>query len=241
MSTKPFHIYIGYDTREDIAYQVARHSLLKRSSVPIEVIPLKMKELREKGIFTREWDKLQSTEFTYTRFLVPYLNNYQDWAMFVDCDFLFTTDIAKLIALIPKPGSDEEKNTALMCVHHNYVPDEAVKMDGKVQTQYPRKNWSSMILFNCGHPLNRTLTPEVVSKETGAFLHRFQWITDDSLIKPIDYTWNFLEGWYKKYEDGSLPAAIHYTRGGPWFEEYKNCDYAPEWEREKADLSSSSS
>jgi len=227
MSSQPFRIYIGWDAREIIAYDVAKYSLERHSSVKIEVIPLILKDLTEQGLMTRPWDPVQSTEFTYTRFLVPHLAGYSGWAMFVDSDFLYTSDIKKLIDQI-------DDRYAIMCVQHDYQPKCTVKMDGKVQTSYPRKNWSSMILFNCGHPANKAVTPELVNKETGAYLHRFTWIQDDALIGNIDYTWNFLVGWYNKPEDGTIPAALHYTLGGPWFDEYKNCEFSDLWEAEKA-------
>ena len=100
-------------------------------------------------------------------------------------------------------------------------------MEGAVQTLYPRKNWSSMVLYNCGHPANRALTAEVVNRETGAFLHRFQWLGDD-LIGSVPETWNWLEGWCDKPKTGH-PKVIHYTRGGPWFENWRDVDYADLW------------
>ncbi|PWA52678.1 protein CDI [Artemisia annua] len=150
--TKPFKIFIGYDTREDLAYEVCRFSLLKRSSIPLEVIPIKQTELRAENLFWRERNKLESTEFSFTRFLTPYLANYEGWALFVDCDFLYLADIKELVDEI-------DEKYAIMCVKHDYKPSEGTKMDGAVQTVYPRKNWSSMVLYNCGHAKNRVLSP----------------------------------------------------------------------------------
>ncbi|KAG1359122.1 protein CDI [Cocos nucifera] len=222
----PFKVFVGYDSREDVAFEVCRHSLLKHASVPVEVIPLKQPALRAAGLYSRERDPTESTEFSFTRFLTPYLTGYRGWAMFVDCDFLYTADIKELIDLI-------DDRYAIMCVHHEYSPKDGVKMDGVVQTVYPRKNWSSMVLYNCGHPKNRVLTPELVSSETGAFLHRFVWL-EDSDIGSVPYVWNFLVGHNKVDEEDpkTFPKAIHYTLGGPWFEAYKDCEFGDLWLKE---------
>ncbi|RXH93777.1 hypothetical protein DVH24_015844 [Malus domestica] len=119
---------------------------------------------------------------------------------------------------------------AIMCVQHEYTPKETTKIDGAVQTVYPRKNWSSMVLYNCRHPKNKVLTPEVVNAQTDAFLHRFQWLEDEE-IKSIPFTWNFLEGHNQVVENDpeTFPKAIHYTRGGSWFEAWKGCEFADLW------------
>ena len=224
---KPFKIFVGYDPREDIAYEVCHHSILKRSSIPVEITPIVQSDLRTNGLYWRERGQLESTEFSFTRFLTPHLANYDGWAMFVDCDFLYLADIKELRDLI-------DDKYAIMCVQHDYTPKEATKMDGAVQTVYPRKNWSSMVLYNCGHPKNKVLTPEVVNTQTGAFLHRFQWLEDEE-IGSIPFVWNFLEGHNKVVEGDTttFPKAIHYTRGGPWFEAWKNCEFAELWLKEK--------
>jgi lipopolysaccharide biosynthesis glycosyltransferase len=218
-------IFVGYDPREDIAYRVCEYSIKARSQ-GVEVIPLKQSELREAGIYTREPDTLSSTEFTFTRFLVPHLTEYTGWAIFCDCDFLFQCDVEEIF----KQAQDQY---AVMCVQHDYTPPEGDKMDGCKQLPYPRKNWSSLILWNCGHPANRALTPEAVSSEqhTGQFFHRFQWLPDD-LVGPITHEYNWLVNWYHEPEDGR-PKAIHYTEGGPWFDNYKFCEYGYQWAEEK--------
>jgi lipopolysaccharide biosynthesis glycosyltransferase len=218
-----FRVFIGWDSREDIAYQVARRSILRHASVPVEVTPIKLDELVEKGLYTREIDPLASTEFTYSRFLTPYLAQYEGWALFCDCDFLFFDDVAKLEHYM-------NPDHAVVCVHHDYTPKEATKMDGVPQSAYPRKNWSSFMLFNCAHPATRQLTPELVNRESGAYLHRMQWAKDEE-IGELPYRWNWLEGWYDKPDTG-YPAAVHYTRGGPWFDDWQDVDYAEEWRAE---------
>lgn len=225
MASRPFPVYVGFDPREAIAYDVCRHSILTRASAPVEVLPLVQSELRERKLYWRTGDPLASTEFTYTRFLVPALTGYAGWALYCDCDFLWLDDIRKLIALA-------DERYAAMCVHHDHRPTEAMKMDGRVQTLYPRKNWSSLILYNCGHPANAALTPEVVNRETGSFLHRFSWLKDEE-IGAIPETWNWLEGWSSKPATGH-PSVVHYTRGGPWFEKWQDVDYGDLWLREEA-------
>lgn len=220
-------IFIGWDSREDIAYQVAKHSIEKHASVPVEIIPLKQHVLRKTGLYTRDIDQLASTEFTFTRFLIPELCNFNGWALFIDCDFVAIDDVAKLF-------DQADDQYAVMCAHHDYTPKEGVKMDGKQQTVYPRKNWSSMMLINCSHTSNQKLTQEVVNDETktGAYFHRFSWL-DDSEVGELSHEWNWLVGWYKEPDDGS-PKFLHYTEGGPWFEDYRNCEYNYEWYEAKS-------
>jgi hypothetical protein len=225
MASRPFPVYVGFDPGEAVAYDVCRHSILARTRTPVDVVPLVQAELRADKLYWRTGDPLASTEFTYTRFLVPALAGYAGWALYCDCDFLWLDDIAKLIALA-------DDRYAAMCVHHDHRPTEAMKMDGRVQTLYPRKNWSSLILYNCGHPANAALTLEVVNRETGSFLHRFSWL-DDALIGAIPETWNWLEGWSAK-PAGGHPNVVHYTRGGPWFDKWKAVDYGDLWLREAA-------
>lgn len=214
-------VFVGYDVREDIAYQVCEYSI-KKHNPSIEVIPLKQKELRDAGLYTRPIDPLSSTEFTFTRFLVPYLTDYKGWAVFIDCDFVFTDDVKKLF-------DEADNNYAVMVVKHDYTPKENLKMDGCKQLPYPRKNWSSTILWNCAHPSNKFVTPEIVNSQTGQFLHRFQWL-QNSEIGELKPEWNWLAGWYNEPQHGQ-PKAIHYTEGGPWFKEYRRCPYHKIWKQ----------
>jgi lipopolysaccharide biosynthesis glycosyltransferase len=225
-------IYVGWDSREDIAFQVARHSILKRTKSDVEVVPIKQYELRTAGIYNRPIDKKASTEFSLTRFAVPILNDYKGWAIFVDCDFLWLSDVKEIFDMA-------DDKYAVMCVHHDYKPKEEVKMDGKQQFVYPRKNWSSMMLWNCGHPSNKKLTKEVLNNETTPFLHRFRWLKDEE-VGEIPYQYNYLEGWYKTND----AKVVHYTRGGPWFENgyipddiglksWNDVDYGKEWRQEE--------
>lgn len=223
--TDPFRIYIGWDQREPEAYDVARHSLEARASIPVRVEPIKLPDLRARGLYWRTEDPLASTEFTYSRFLTPALAGFRGWALFCDCDFLWLGDIAGLAEYMRTPK-------AVYCVQHDYVPTETVKMDGKAQTVYPRKNWSSLMLFNCDHPAVQSLTPEVVNRESGAYLHRMQWVADED-IGALPVEWNWLEGWNEKPASGT-PKAVHFTRGGPWFKEWQDVDYGELWLAERA-------
>ncbi|BBC71342.1 conserved hypothetical protein [Altererythrobacter sp. B11] len=224
MTEKDFlKVFVGYDSREDIAWQVCRHSLLRHSGHEVAVVPLRQKVLRELGLYQRPLDKMASTEFSLTRFLTPYLAATSGWVVFCDCDFLFTADVRGVLE-----GLDSSK--AVYCVQHDYTPSFDIKMDNRKQTTYPRKNWSSFMVFNCDHPDVKALTPDVVNSATPAFLHRFDWVSHDDAIGALDLDWNFLEGEYPKPE--KQPRVIHYTNGGPWFAEWQSVDYADLWRAE---------
>lgn len=213
-------VYIGYDSREDIAYRVARESLLRHSSIPLEIIPIVQSELRASGLYWRENDPLSSTEFSFTRFLVPHLAGFTGWAVFMDCDFLARGDIATIT---------DYADGALAClvVKHDYRPPETVKMDGKAQHVYHRKNWSSFMFINCGHEQVKRLTPKVVNEQTGMYLHQFEWLRDD-MIGSLPIAFNYLEGWHTK-ADCPNPLFVHFTRGGPWFKDWMDVEYGKEW------------
>jgi len=227
-----FNIYVGWDSREDIAYQVCEHSILRRTfRKKVNVVPLKQHELREQKIYWREIDKLASTEFTFTRFLVPYLNDYTGWAVFCDSDMVWLSDACELIK------AELDPSNAVYVVKHDYNPPEGIKMDGQLQLPYPRKNWSSMMIFNCKHPSCRQLDLDTVNSETGAYLHRFEWCSDDE-IGELGPEWNWLVGHYKEGIDGK-PKVLHYTEGGPWFENMRDCEYDHIWKKEVINLYSS--
>jgi len=213
-------VFIGYDPREESAYQVCRESLARQSSILLGIHPIKQSEMREKNLYWREKDALSSTEFTFTRFLVPHLMGYEGWAIFMDCDFLWRGDIAEIEQYM-NPAH------AVCVVKHNYAPKETMKMDGQVQTQYARKNWSSFMLINCEHPSVKTLTLHAVNNASGLFLHRFHWL-DDNDIGELPIKFNYLEGWYTK-DDEPNPLGVHFTRGGPWFKDYVDVEYGDEW------------
>ena len=216
-------VFVGHDPREDIAWQVCRHAIL-RHGPGLAVHPLRQDALRELGLYTRPPDARASTAFSLTRFLTPWLAAHDGWSLFADCDILFTVDVQRMLA-----GLDPGK--AVHVVQHDYVPRQATKMDGQVQASYPRKNWSSLMLFNGAHPAVRALTPTMVNRLTPAQLHRLEWVGDDAAIGALDPSWNLLVGEYEP--PAQEPFGIHYTNGGPWFAETRGVDYAALWEAER--------
>lgn len=222
-----FKIFIGWDSREDIAYQVCKNSILRRSSLPVDIIPIKQSELRQSGLYTREVDSLSSTEFTFTRFFVPYLNNYQGSAIFMDCDFLWLCDIKEVFDLF-------DPNYAVQVIKHNYLPKDGIKMDGQVQHLYPKKNWSSMILWNCEHSANINLQPDFLNRAAGSTLHQFKWLKNDE-VGELPHHYNWLNGWYHEPRDGS-PKAIHFTEGNVYFPGFENVEYGSLWKKEFKEL-----
>lgn len=221
-------VFIGWDSREALAYDVCRHSIEAHASDGVMIRPLKERALRAMGVYWRPADPLASTEFTYTRFLVPALANYEGWALFADCDILFRADVGELFDLA-------DDRFAAMVVKHDHRPAATRKMAGQAQTSYPRKNWSSVILWNCRHPANRILSPEIVNHQTGAFLHRFQWL-EDAQIGALPLGWNYLIGWNTR-EQCPEPKAAHFTEGIPGIHPGHDSDeYAGEWFRAVSQL-----
>jgi len=222
-------IFIGYDTREDVAFRTLAYSIRKRASVPVSIAPIKLKEVREQGLYTRERGPTESTEFSLTRFLVPALSGYKGWSVFMDCDMLCRTDIAGLTAEI---GRQADKS--LLVCHHDYTPSPQRKFLNQIQTAYPRKNWSSVMVMN--NERCRALTPEYVNAASGLDLHRFNWLKAGDAIGELELEWNWLVTEYAYNPDARI---AHFTRGGPWFDEYRDCDYADEWFRERDSMGSS--
>ncbi len=212
---KTIPIFIGYDYRERAAANVLIDSLYQKSSFPLSITPLITDQLVKRGFHNRDRDEKQSTEFSFTRFLVPYLMNYEGWAIFLDCDMLCQTDIAKLW---------EQRNDiySLMCVKHEHIPNEKKKFLGEIQTAYPKKNWSSLMLMNCQKC--KELTINYVNKASGLDLHRFNWLSDDNEVGEIKGDgWNYLVGVNKEEDENKLKnkALVHWTLGGPWFKGQK--------------------
>lgn len=213
-------IFIGYDPTQDIAYEVLRFSLQKHATEPIDVIKLDAAELD----FERPHDPLQSTPFTYTRFLVPYLCGYEGIALFMDSDMLALGDIAELFHL-------SMTGLALRVRQHDYAPIETTKMGGKVQTQYPRKNWSSLMLMNCGEL--QAWTKDAAQTQSGAWLHRFEPIPDEK-IGDLSPEWNVLDVM------SGPTKLLHYTSGGPWLEGCENAPHADLWHKYRSEYEAAS-
>jgi len=207
-------IVVGFDAREAIAYHTFCQSVLEKSSEPVSFMPLAPNTLRG----YQEMHSDGSNAFIYSRFLTPFLRDYQGWAIFADGDMICCDDIAKLWA-----QRDETK--ALLVVKHNYKTKAKGKYLGNKNEDYPRKNWSSLMLWNCAHPKHRILDPEFVMHATGAQLHRFTWL-DDSDIGSLEAGWNWLT---TEYPDNADAHLLHYTLGTPCFIDYRNCDMADVW------------
>jgi lipopolysaccharide biosynthesis glycosyltransferase len=212
--SKMIRITIGYDEREAIAYHTFCQSILEKSSQPLSFTPLVLTSLPE---YT-EKHLDGSNSFIYSRFLTPSLFDFQGWAIFADGDMICQDDIAQLWAL-----RDETK--AVMCAKHDYRSKVQQKYLGNKNQDYPRKNWSSVVLWNCGHPDNRILTPEFVQNKSGSFLHRFSWLKEDQ-IGEIDLSWNWLT---TEYPDNYKAKLLHFTLGTPCFEDYWSCEMSEEW------------
>lgn len=213
-------VFVGYDPREAVAFHVLSHSIISRSSLPVEIVPIALSTLKE--AMWRERDPKQSTDFSFSRFLTPYLAGYEGWAIFMDCDVLCLDDIAKLWAL-------RDDKWSVMCTKHDHDPKEDVKFLGAVQTRYQKKNWSSVMMFN--NPKCTALTPDYVNTASGLELHRFHWLGDDEKIGSIPLAWNHLVGYSDMPEEGI--SMLHYTEGGPYFEDYKDTPFAAEWFAER--------
>jgi hypothetical protein len=212
-------VFIGYDPREAVAFSVLAYSIQARASEPVMIAPLMLSQL--KAVLTRERHPLQSTDFSFSRFLAPYLSDYAGWSVFMDCDMLMLDDIAALYRL-------RDERYAVMVVKHDHVPKETVKFLGEPQSKYEKKNWSSVILFN--NSRCRALTPEYVNSASGLELHQFKWLGDDGLIGALPDRWNHLVGYSAPRRDAAL---VHYTLGGPYFDAYRDCEYSREWFAER--------
>lgn len=212
-------VFIGYDPREAVAYNVLAHSIHVRASAPVSVTPLMLSQL--KAVLTRERHPLQSTDFSFSRFLTPYLSGFSGWSVFMDCDMLVLRDIAELWKL-------RDERYAVMVVKHDHVPKESVKFLGEPQSKYEKKNWSSVMLFN--NARCRALGPDYVNRASGLELHQFKWLESDELIGALPDAWNHLVGYNPPRGDAAL---VHYTLGGPYFPEYADCEYAEAWRAER--------
>jgi hypothetical protein len=217
----PVPIFIGFDPRERAATNVLIDSLMHNSSVPLSITALVTSQLVAQRLYWRERAPKQSTDFSFTRFLVPHLMGYKGWAIFMDCDMLCRGDINKLWA-------QRDDNYALLCVQHDHQPNESRKFLGEVQSAYPKKNWSSLMLLNCSRCTS--LTPEYVNTASGLDLHRFHWLSGNHEIGAIQGGWNHLVEVQNPALAKDSPL-LHWTLGGPWFRELRTMGgpLAAEW------------
>ena len=220
------NIYIGFDTREEVAFDTLAYSIRRRSSVPVAIHPIKLREVQARGLYTRPRGPTESTEFSLTRFLVPALSEFKGWSVFMDCDMLCRADIAGLAAEI-----ERQADKALLVCKHDYTPSPERKFLNQVQTAYPRKNWSSVMVLN--NARCRALTPEYVNSASGLDLHRFNWLPGEGAIGELELEWNWL---VSEYRHNAKAKIAHFTRGGPWFEPFRDCDYADEWFSERESM-----
>lgn len=210
------NVYIGYDSTESLAYHVLCHSIAARSSMPVTFTPIQRSTLLD--LYARPREDNESTDFSMTRFLAPFLGRYQGWGIYMDCDMLCLADIAELWKM-------RDYRYAVQCVQHDYTPKSIIKMRGNEQAAYPKKNWSSLMLMNFAKCVN--LTPSKVSTASGAYLHQFKWVDHECEIGDLPVEWNHLVGEYELPE--KTPKMLHWTLGGPWWPEFQATEYAKQW------------
>jgi lipopolysaccharide biosynthesis glycosyltransferase len=210
-------IYIGYDENSPVTYHVCSNSIIRKSTTPVALIPLVLPSLPYNETHTDG-----SNRFVYSRFLVPYLQNFTGWALFIDGDMVVTDDITTLFTEFLDPSK------GVVVVKHSYTTNSKIKYLNHTNDDYPRKNWSSVILWNCSYYKNKILTPKTISESTGSFLHRFSWL-DDFEIGELPIEWNWLPD-----EFGENPKAkiIHYTLGAPCFNGYETTPMNELWHQE---------
>ena len=225
MNISQFQIFIGYDPREQDAYNVCKYSIERNSLIKGEPLVHKLysKEIME---YNRDWGEPQSTDFTFTRFWVPYLSKFTGYSIFCDCDFLFLVDPSDVLI-------DVDPQKAVSVVQHpGYIPNSQLKMDGIPQQIAYIKNWASFIVFNNEHPKNKILTPEYLNNHRpGLDFHQLRWL-DDEDIGSLPMEWNCLDDYYHL----KSPNAIHYTDGGPWFDGYESTMYSDLWSKYYAEM-----
>ena len=214
----PIPVFVGYDPREAIAYHTCVNSIIRHASQPVAIIPIALNLFQD----YKETHTDGSNHFIYTRFLVPHLMGFKGWAIFIDGDMIVRGDIVELWNL-------REVDKDVMVVKHEYQTRMPVKYLGAKNENYPRKNWSSVILWNCNSFPNRQLTPEFVQKSSGSFLHRFSWLDDDR-IGELPPEWNWLPDEYGANTEAKL---LHYTLGTPCFQEFADTPQGNEWHRER--------
>jgi len=209
-----FKIYVGFDQKEAIAYHAFCQSLIEKSSIPIQITPLALNNL---NLYSERHND-RSNDFVYSRFLTPFLNDYDGWALFVDGDMICQSDIRELFEL-------RDASKALMVVKHDYKTKQEKKYLGNINENYPRKNWSSVILWNCNHPKHKVLSPDFVKNQTGKYLHRFSWLDDEEIGElPIEWNWLAIE-----YDENPNAKIVHYTLGTPCFNDYRDSSMSNLW------------
>lgn len=214
LESEKINLFVGYDPNESIAYHVLVQSIVENTSIPVSITPVVKKQI--KG-FRRAKGKFESTEFSITRFFTPWLSDYTGWSLFIDCDFLLFGDLKELWDL-------RDERYSIMVCKHDYRPKHETKFLNNIQTVYEKKNWSSLVMFN--NSKCKQLNHDYINKADGLDLHQFKWLESNDEIGEIPLEWNFLCG-----EDNQvgLPKGVHFTNGGPWFEETRNVEFSSQW------------
>ena len=215
-SDQTLHICLGYDGREAIAYHTCVQSIIQNTTIPVSITPLSLSMFKNYS----ENHTDGSNAFIYTRFLTPYLKNFQGISLFIDGDMIVNGDLKNLLRLY-------DDKYAVQVVKHDYKTKFKTKYLGNNNEDYPRKNWSSVVLFNCAHKSNRILTPELISRSQGSYLHRFSWLKD-SEIGELPVEWNYL---VKEFKPNPKASLLHYTLGTPCFSDYNNGQEAIVWHK----------
>lgn len=213
-------VFVGFDPREAVCYHVFCHSVARRTRRVVGFTPLKAEPLP--GF---EGRRDGSNDFIYSRFLVPTLCDFKGWAIYADGDMVCLADIEELWRL-------RDDRFAVMVAKHDYKTKQSVKYTGAANRDYPRKNWSSLILWNGSHPANRALTQAQVAAASGAWLHGFKWL-DDELIGSIPLEWNWIDTELPYNPEAKL---VHYSLGAACFPGYEKTDHAHLWIAELQNL-----
>ena len=217
-------IFIGYDPREAVAFSVLSHSIHARASSPVTIAPLMLSQLTKE--LWRERHPLQSTDFSFSRFLVPFLSGYEGWSLFCDSDMLVLDDVQKLWDL-------RDDRFAVQVVKHDHKPADMTKFLNQPQRRYEKKNWSSVMLFN--NAKCAALSTDYVNNASGLELHQFKWLNDDTLIGELPARWNHLVDYDAALSPSEI-SLLHFTEGGPYFDAYRNCGYADLWVAERDNM-----
>lgn len=214
------NLYAGFDSREEIGYHTFCSSVIHHSTEPVSICPLDL------GMLSKLYKAGQSdgtNAFTYSRFLIPYLQGFKGMAIFADgCDMLLKADISELWAM-------RDPFKAVQIVQHDYKTKHPRKYIGTIMEadnrDYPRKNWSSLMIINCAHYAWRDITPETVETMLGSDLHRFSFI-QERFIGALPMEWNWLADEYGENPDAKL---LHWTAGIPGFAHYTDAPHTEDW------------
>ena len=208
-------IFIGYENEYPESFEVCAESI-RRFNPNHEIIPLIKSELEEKGLYTREYQG-ESTDFAFTRFLVPFLSDYKGYTLFCDGDFMWRCD--------PQEIEDYAKQSnyspsVWVVKHPPFLTTPYKKMKGKANMSYPKKYWSSLMYFNNDKCFS--LTSDLVNSWSGKDLHEFAWASE---IGDLPAEYNAMVNYYKFPE----AKAVHFTDGGPWLDIHDDMLYSTEW------------